>query len=94
MGMNQDVQIITMVMRRSQSGLFTATSDALDGVYMAHTDCDAIVADLPAVVSRWFKNNRGLDVDVFVHRPVQSDGEFFIPTISVPAEVAARSLGR
>lgn len=94
MDMNEDVQIITVVMRRSPSGLFTATSDALDGVYMAHADREAIVADLPAVVSRWFKNNRGIDVDVFVHKPVQNDGEFFIPTISVPAEVAARSLAR
>jgi hypothetical protein len=94
MDMNQDVEIITVVVRRSDTGLFTATSDALEGVYMAHSDCDAIVADLPAVVARWFKNNHGTDVEVFLKKPVQNDGEYFIPTISVPAEVAARSLGR
>jgi hypothetical protein len=94
MDMNQDVHIITVIVRHSQSGLFTATSDDLDGVYMAHTDCDAIVADLPAVVARWFKNNRNIDVEVFTQKPVKSDGEYFIPTIPVPVEVAARSLGR
>lgn len=94
MDMNQNVEIITLVVRRSPSGLFTATSDDLDGVYMAHTDRDAIVADLPAVVARWFKNNQNLDVEVFLHKPVQNDGNFCIPAIPVPAEVAARSLGR
>jgi hypothetical protein len=92
--MNKNVEIITVQVTRSDSGLYTATSDALDGVYMAHHDCEAIVADLPAVVTRWFKNNRGVDVDVFVRPPVENDGGFYIPTIPVPAEVAARSLGR
>ncbi|KRR21399.1 hypothetical protein CQ14_07055 [Bradyrhizobium lablabi] len=92
--MNTDVQIITVEVRRSNSGLYTATSDALDGVYMAHTDREAIVADLPAVVSRWFKSNHNIDVDVFMRPPVPNNGGFYIPTIPVPAEIAARSLGR
>jgi hypothetical protein len=92
--MNKDVQIITVQVTRSGSGLYTATSDALEGVYMAHHDCDAIVADLPAVVTRWFKNNHGVDVDVFMRPPVENAGGFYIPTIPVPAEIAARSLGR
>lgn len=92
--MNKDVQIITVQVTRSASGLYTATSDALEGVYMAHHDSAAIVADLPAVVRRWFKNNQNIDVDVFVREPVRDDGHMFIPTISVPAEIAARSLGR
>jgi hypothetical protein len=95
--MNKDVQIITINVRRSDTGLFTATSDALDGVYMAHRDPEAIRADLPAVVTRWFKTNKGIDVKVFMpaHDAVHDDSEgFSIPTIPVPAEVAARSLGR
>jgi hypothetical protein len=95
--MNKDVQIITVNVRRSQSGLFTATSDALDGVYMAHRNPEAIVADLPAVVTRWFKANKGVDVKVFMpaHDAVQDDSTgFSIPTIPVPVEVAAQSLGR
>jgi hypothetical protein len=93
--MNRDVQIITVEVRRSGSGLYTATSDALDGVYMAHHDREAIVADLPAVVRRWFKNNHDADVEVFMRQPVPHDGDgFSIPTIPVPVEIAARSLGR
>lgn len=92
--MNKDVQIITIDVRRSQSGLYTATSDALEGVYMAHADKDALVADLPAVVTRWFKNNHNVAVDVFMRPPVDNEGGFYVPTIPVPAEIAARSLGR
>jgi hypothetical protein len=95
--MNQNVQIITVNVRRSRTGLYTATSDALDGVYMAHRDPEAIVADLPAVVVRWFKVNQGIDVKVFMppHDAAQDDVDgFSIPAIPVPVEVAARSLGR
>jgi hypothetical protein len=93
--MNSKVEIITVEVTRSRTGLYTATSDALDGVYMAHTDPDKIVADLPAVVRRWFKNNKNIDVDVFTSGPVAGrDDGFFIPTIPVPAEVAAQSLRR
>lgn len=84
--MNQEVRTISVVLRRSHSGLFAATSDDLPGVYMAHCDRAAIIADLPAVVSRWFKNNTGTDIDVSMREPVRNDGSSIICTISVTAE--------
>jgi hypothetical protein len=93
--MNSKVEIITVEVTRSHTGLYTATSDALDGVYMAHADKEQIIADLPAVVRRWFKNNRNVDVDVFTRSPVAGhDDGFYIPAIPVPVEVAAQSLRR
>jgi hypothetical protein len=92
--MNRDINIITVQVRHAANGLYTATSDALEGVYMAHPDREAIIADLPAVVRRWFKRNQDIDVEVFMHEPVQTNGDFFIPAIPVPAEIAAKSLQR
>lgn len=86
--------IITIEVTRSESGLFTATSADLEGVFVAHRDLQAIVRDMPNIVQRWFKKRRNEDVTVF-NGPVSAhDGGVRIPAIPVPAEIAAKVLSR
>jgi hypothetical protein len=89
--MKDSLDIITIKLSKSATGLFSATSEALDGVYMAHRDLTKIVADLPEVVKRWFKVHKNEDVTVFVS-PL--DGETTIGAIPVPAQIAAQALAR
>lgn len=82
-------RIIPIAVSRSDSGLLTATSDELDGIYVAHRDIKKIVEDMPRVIQRWFKIHRKMDVRVFVSSVEKLDDSFTIPTISVPVEIAA-----
>ena len=92
--MNRNIEIITVMVTRAASGLYTATSDELEGVYLAHPDRNVLIADLPAVVRRWFRNNHQIDVKVFMSEPELTDGDLFIPAIPVPVEIAARAIQR
>jgi len=86
--------IISVRIEESQTGLFTATSEALPGVYVAHRDLQKILDDMPEVITRWFKNHRQQDVMVF-RGPVQRrDHSLAMGAITVPAEIAAIALGR
>ncbi len=86
--------IISIAVRRSETGLLTATSDELDGIYVAHRDINKIVEDMPRIIQRWFKIHRQIDVRVFVSSVEKLDDSFTIPTISVPVEIAAQALAR
>jgi hypothetical protein len=86
--------IITIEVKRGESGLFTATSDDLDGVFIAHRDLNAVIADMPNIVQRWFKKRRNQDVTVFNGPVTKLDGGVMIPAIPVPAEIAAKAMAR
>jgi hypothetical protein len=86
--------IIEIAVSRSKSGLLTATSEALDGIYVAHRDINKIVEDMPRVIQRWFKIHQKIDVKVFVSSVEKLDDNFTIPTISVPVEIAAQAIAR
>jgi len=92
--MSAKFEIIEIEVRRSDSGLLTATSDVLDGIYVAHRDINKIVQDMPRIIQRWFKIHQNIDVKVFVSSVEKLDDNFMIPTISVPVEIAAQSLAR
>lgn len=92
--MTESYGIIAIQIEQSETGLFTATSGALEGVYVAHRDFRKIVEDLPLVVQRWFKVHRNQDVTVFT-APLNKAGEgTAIAAIPVPAEIAAQALAR
>lgn len=57
--------IIAVEVRQSASGLFTATSDALEGVYVAHRDLNQIIQDMPNIIEHWFQVHRSQEVVVF-----------------------------
>lgn len=86
--------IISVRIEESRTGLFTATSDALPGVYVAHRDLQKIVDDLPEVITRWFKLHRKQDVTVFKGPLLRRDHSFAVSAIPVPAEIAAQAIGR
>lgn len=92
--MTGEIGIIAIKVQRSATGLFTATSDDLEGVYIAHRELDKIVEDLPAVVERWFKTRRKEDVTVFKGPVTPWDGGEKILAIPVPAQIAAKALAR
>jgi len=92
--MAEKFEFITIAVRRSESGLLTATSEALDGVYVAHREIAKIVEDLPRIIQRWFKIHRDIDVKVFTSSVEKLDDSFTIPTISIPVEIAATALAR
>jgi 2-keto-3-deoxy-galactonokinase len=92
--MSNTHEIITIDVERSATGLFTATSADLDGVFVAHRDLQAIVRDIPNIVQRWFKKRRNQDVTVFNGPITARDGGVRIPTIPVPAEIAAKAVSR
>lgn len=92
--MPEKYEIITVSVRQNASGLLIATSDALDGVYIAHREIGKIVEDMPRIVQRWFKVHKGVDVKVFVGSPEKLDGDFTFPFIPVPVEIAAQALAR
>ena len=94
MVMPENFEIISIAVRQSESGLLTATSDVLDGIYVVHRDISKIVEDLPRVIQRWFKIHRKIDVKVFTSSIEKLDDSFTIPTISVPVEIAAQALAR
>lgn len=86
--------IIAVEVRRSATGLFTATSEALAGVYIAHREIAAIIADMPKIIEHWFKIHRKQDIVVFTGPLVRSDDTTSIQVIPVPAEIAAQSATR
>jgi hypothetical protein len=86
--------IISIIIRQSETGLYTATSDALEGVFIAHRDLAKIVEDVPNVVQRWFKLHRNEDVTVFQGPLQHLDGLLAVPTIPVLAEIAAKAMAR
>jgi hypothetical protein len=93
-----DYEIIRVVLERSESGLFSATSPDMAGVCVSHRDINAIHDDFPNIIKIWFKNHRKIDVDVF-NEPLpeawaQSSDGFEWKTIALPAEVAAMALAR
>lgn len=92
--MSETLDIITVDVARSDTGLFTATSADLEGVFVAHRDLQAIVRDMPNIVQRWFKKRRNQDVTVFNGPITPLDGGVRIPAIPVPAEIAAKALAR
>jgi len=86
--------IITINVARSDTGLYTATSEELEGVFVAHRDLHAIVRDMPNIIQRWFKKRRNEDVTVFNGPLVPADGGVRIPAIPVPSQIAAKALER
>jgi len=86
--------IIAIKVERSATGLFTATSDDLEGVYVAHRDLDKIIEDMPAIVEQWFKVRRKEDMTVFRGPVTPWDGGVKIPAIPVPAQIAAKAIAR
>jgi hypothetical protein len=86
--------IIAVQIRRSRTGLFTATSETLEGVYVAHRDLTKIVADLPNIIRHWFKTHRKEDVVVFTAPAEQSDDMTSVLAKTVPAEIAAQAIAR
>jgi hypothetical protein len=80
------------MVRQSETGLYTATSDALEGVFVAHRDLQAIVDDMPGIIRQWFKTRRNEDVTVFNGPITPLDGGVSIPAIPVLAEIAAKQI--
>ena len=79
--MPETPEIIAVRIHQSTTGLYTATSDALEGVYVAHRDLQRIVQDLPNVIRQWFKSRRGEDVTVFAGPVERLDGSLAMPAI-------------
>ena len=86
--------IIAVLIERSSSGLYTATSSDLDGVYVANRDLEKIIADIPAVITNWFKTRRKMDVKVLQGPVEHIDGAMGMLASAVPVEIAARALAR
>lgn len=92
--MSEKAGYIAVRIAQSSSGLFTATSNDLPGVFVAHRDIDKIADDMPAIIQRWFKHHRGLDVTVLSGPLQKFDDSFGMLANCVPAEIAAQALGR
>jgi len=87
-------EIVVFEVRRDADGLYTATSQQLAGVCVAHRDVDRIVDDMSNIITLWFKRNRGVDVQVFQGPRECGDDILAIPMIPVPVEIAAQALAR
>jgi hypothetical protein len=96
--MEQNMQdqhgIVVLKVIQDRDGLYTATSPQLAGVCVSHRDLDAILEDVPNIMRLWFKRNRGVDIEVFTGRMVQSDHTHTVLMNTVPAEIAAQALAR
>lgn len=62
---HEDIRVIRIRIDRHQRGLFMATSPDISGLYLAHRDLNAILADIPNIVRLWFRRRYNLDVRVF-----------------------------
>ena len=86
--------IVVVKITRDETGLYTAVSDDLVGVFVAHRNRDLIVEDMPNIIRQWFRRNRGMDVTVF-HGPTEHvDDSWKLTHYPVPAEIAAAALAR
>lgn len=85
--------IITVAIRRSASGLYAATSESLEGLYVAHRDAQTIIDDLPTIVKHWFEKHKDIAVEVFTGPVSTNDGDYVFPAIPVPIrpEIAAQA---
>ena len=92
--MNDKCEVVVLEIRRDPDGLYTATSQALAGMWVVHRDKERIIEDMPNIVRLWFKKNRGLDVEPFWGERREFDDISAFPMITVPAEVAAQALAR
>jgi len=84
--------IVVLRIALGKSGLYTATSPQLDGVFLAHRNLNAIFEDMPNVIKLWFKSHRDIDVEVFQGPVNREDGHVSMSMIPIPAKIAAEAL--
>ncbi len=91
---NQELNFIRVMLERSNTGLYIATSPDLAGVCVTHRDIRAIHDDFPNVVKLWFKSTHDIDVEVYNKSLPQDEDQMSWQSIVLPAEVAAAHLNR
>lgn len=90
--MSGDFEIVIFNLKREDDGLYTATSPQLAGVCVVHRDRDRIVEDMPNIVRLWYRRHREMDVEVFWGQETEFNNSFSIPTVAIPAQIAARAM--
>jgi hypothetical protein len=92
--MTQEDEIIVVKISRDDAGLYHASSAQLAGVFVSHRELDKIVDDMPEVIRQWYWRHRHMDVEVFQAKPHQTDREYAIAAMAIPAKIAAEAIGR
>ena len=84
------MEIIRIVLRRSRSGWYEATTSDLPGLYVANPDVSAVFEDVPLTIKALYKAQFGVEVEVIegAYREAhEADQEY--PWVTMPIETAA-----
>jgi predicted RNase H-like HicB family nuclease len=57
-------EIINVRIGRNPDGWYVATSDDLPGLYVAHSDIDEVIADIPDTIKALYEADQGMSVNV------------------------------
>ena len=80
-------EIINVVIGRNRDGWYVARSDELPGLYLAHEDIEAVVADVPAAIEALYQADFGQKVKVIAGAYRGGAAVAGIPWITLPAHV-------
>ena len=84
-------EIINVVVSRNRDGWFVARSEELPGLFVAHPEIDAVMADIPNVIQALYKADFDQDVEVIAgsFRAGEPAG---LPWVTIPAHIASGAL--
>jgi hypothetical protein len=84
-------EIINVVVNRNRDGWYIARSDDLPGLFIAHPDVDAVLADVSDAIKALYRADFGEEVRVIEgsYRGGQPAG---LPWITIPAHIADAAL--
>jgi len=82
------MRVVRVRVDRHKRGLFMATSPDISGIFLAHRDLNAILADIPNVIRLWFKRHHNLEVRVFQEAVWQEANTVDITALAMPPEIA------
>jgi hypothetical protein len=84
-------EIINVVINRNRDGWYIARSDDLPGLFIAHPDVDAVVADVSNAIKALYRADFGDEVRVIEgsYRAGQAAG---LPWIAIPSHLAETEL--
>lgn len=81
-------EIINVVIGRNRDGWYVARSDALPGLFIAHEEIDAVVADVPAAIAALYQADYGMEVKVIAGAYRGEASLAGMPWITIPAHIA------